>query len=355
MLKINPISSDKTYNTPVLSFSKKTAERTKIKLETGLEEEPVIIVSVPVKQIAKKTEKRKPEHDKTPYIIAGIGAAAVLGVSGLYLGTIRKYENQLFNEMSKRTRKYVSGLIPKLEGKAEAFTVKTSDNVDISCLKINPSKSNKFVIFCNGSGCGKTTKQYQEAFSQFSDAGYGVIAFDYRGMGQSTGKFSEKGVYKDIEAIFENLKASGVPEENIGLVGHSMGTGITIDFASKHKTAFNLLINPFKKASELAGIAVDFIKMPDAMKKGIRSIPEYLLPLQNSFNSGKNIKKITSPTLIIHSTDDSAIPVKMAQELSKMGNKNTSYIELSGGNHDVNADKISECITFLNKLFSPAS
>lgn len=344
------------------SFAKRQQSQPKamqITIETGLANEPVFVMdknitveTAQAPKIKKNTEKKK--EYKTAILVGAASTAALMGVSGAYFYAIRKYESKLFNEISKKTRSYYKEIIPELKDKIKNLTLKTKDNVNIDCWNIrptNPQKNPKYVVFCNGSGCDKTTKELQSAYNKFSDAGYGVIAFDYRGTGRSEGVFSEKGVFSDIEAIFDHLKSQGVAQENIGLAGHSLGTALAVNYAAKNKTAFTMLINPFTKGSELAKEAVNYFEMPKVVKQILKKMPSQGVPLKNEFNTISKIGKVDSPLFILHTVDDNAISVEMARELRKKA-KSPTYQELETGGHDMCNSKVDECIKFLNNLFT---
>ncbi|KAL5998270.1 hypothetical protein ACLOJK_009209 [Asimina triloba] len=60
------------------------------------------------------------------------------------------------------------------------------------------------------------------------------IWYDYSGYGQSSGKPSEHNTYADIEAAYKCLQESyGAKEENIILYGQSVGSGPTLDLATR--------------------------------------------------------------------------------------------------------------------------
>ncbi|OAY65558.1 Alpha/beta hydrolase domain-containing protein 17C, partial [Ananas comosus] len=61
-----------------------------------------------------------------------------------------------------------------------------------------------------------------------------VLGYDYSGYGQSSGKPSEQNTYADIEAAYKCLiEHFGAKEEEIILYGQSVGSGPTIDLASR--------------------------------------------------------------------------------------------------------------------------
>ncbi|RRT78355.1 hypothetical protein BHE74_00031904 [Ensete ventricosum] len=61
-----------------------------------------------------------------------------------------------------------------------------------------------------------------------------LIGYDYSGYGQSTGKPTEYNTYADIEAVYNSLKEQyGVADEDLILYGQSVGSGPTLDLASR--------------------------------------------------------------------------------------------------------------------------
>ncbi|XP_074565613.1 uncharacterized protein LOC141822072 isoform X3 [Curcuma longa] len=61
-----------------------------------------------------------------------------------------------------------------------------------------------------------------------------LIGYDYSGYGQSTGKPSEYNTYADIDAVYNCLKEQyGVADEDLILYGQSVGSGPTLELASR--------------------------------------------------------------------------------------------------------------------------
>jgi pimeloyl-ACP methyl ester carboxylesterase len=70
--------------------------------------------------------------------------------------------------------------------------------------------------------------------------------YDYSGYGQSSGKPSEHNTYADIEAAYKCLIENfGAKEEEIILYGQSVGSGPTVDLASRlHRLRAVVLHSP---------------------------------------------------------------------------------------------------------------
>lgn len=71
-------------------------------------------------------------------------------------------------------------------------------------------------------------QQYQ-AFATRLQAN--VLAHDYRGFADSTGKPSEAGLTIDTRAAWDWLRAHGASPDSVLVVGSSLGTGVAVQFA----------------------------------------------------------------------------------------------------------------------------
>jgi abhydrolase domain-containing protein 12 len=73
--------------------------------------------------------------------------------------------------------------------------------------------------------------QHYQGFSSRLSAN--VLAIDYRGFGDSTGHPSEAGLVRDGRAAWDWLVSRGAKQENIIIIGHSLGTGVTSQLAAE--------------------------------------------------------------------------------------------------------------------------
>ena len=62
---------------------------------------------------------------------------------------------------------------------------------------------------------------------------YDVIAFDYRGFGDSTGEPTEAGLMKDARFIYDWLHKLSNGQRKIYLWGHSIGSAIACQLAAR--------------------------------------------------------------------------------------------------------------------------
>jgi abhydrolase domain-containing protein 12 len=83
------------------------------------------------------------------------------------------------------------------------------------------------VLFLHGNSATRAFQPRALHYKAFaSRLGTNVLAIDYRGFADSTGTPSEPGLVCDARAAWDWLIAEGAKEEDILVVGHSLGTGV---------------------------------------------------------------------------------------------------------------------------------
>jgi len=174
----------------------------------------------------------------------------------------------------------------------EAYIVRTSRGNRIACMYTKcstPVRSKYTLLFSHGNAVdlGQMSSFYVGLAARL---GVSIFSYDYSGYGASSGKPTEKNIYADIDAAFQHLRQRyGVSPENIILYGQSIGTVPTIDLAKKYECGAVILHSPL-----LSGLRVAF---PETKRSWCCDV----------FPSIEKIPKVTSPTLVIHGTEDEVI------------------------------------------------
>ena len=154
----------------------------------------------------------------------------------------------------------------------------------------------------------------QHLFDAFYRHGYSVLAYDYSGYGLSDGQASEGQSYRDIDAAYTYLRASGVPAENIIAYGHSLGAAVSIELATKQPLAALVLEAPFATAFRV-----------------ITHVP--LFPFDKFANLDK-LPAINVPLYIMHSRNDRVVPFWHSQKLFDVAGPNKTAYWLDKAGHD---------------------
>ncbi|KMZ72747.1 hypothetical protein ZOSMA_15G00850 [Zostera marina] len=143
-----------------------------------------------------------------------------------------------------------------------------------------------------------------------------LFGYDYSGYGQSSGKPSEHNTYADIEAAYKWLvDTCAVKPEDIILYGQSVGSGPTVDLASRLPNLRAVVLH----SPILSGLRV-------------------MYPVKHTywFDIYKNIDKIPAvkcPVLIIHGTADEVVDFSHGKKLWGLCKEKYEPLWLNGGNH----------------------
>ena len=160
-----------------------------------------------------------------------------------------------------------------------------------------------------------------ESIGLLRELGFSVLAYDYGGYGNSTGKSSEKRCYADARAMWGWLtNDKGVAPEEVVLFGRSLGGAVTIDLATK--------VNPAAVIAEST-----FLSTVDLGKEMFSWMPVGLF-LTHRFSNKDKIDKIETPLLIIHSPDDTLIPYTHGRKLFELAKEPKTFLEIRGDHNE---------------------
>ncbi len=220
----------------------------------------------------------------------------------------------------------------------ESLTLTTSDDEQLDAWFIPADPARGTVLFCHGNA-GNISHRL-DSIRIFHDLGLSVLIFDYRGYGQSTGRPTEKGTYKDADAAWQYLvEQRGTQPENIILFGRSLGASIAADLATRQPAAGVILESAFTSVPDVAAQLYPWLP--------VRWLSRY------QYNTRKKLADIHSPVLIVHSRDEEIIPYSNGERLYEAANEPKLFLELRGGHNDgfmVSGDSyIRGLETFLNK------
>ena len=159
-----------------------------------------------------------------------------------------------------------------------------------------------------------------ENLRQLHELKLNVLMYDYRGYGQSTGKPSEVGLYRDIEAAWRWVvdERKQAPRE-IVLSGRSLGGAVTAWLASRVEPACVVLESTFTS-------------VPDLGAELFPWLPVRLLS-RLQLDARAQIPEISAPLLIIHSRDDEIVPWEHGRKLHAAATGAAELLTISGGHN----------------------
>ncbi|NIV18470.1 MAG: alpha/beta fold hydrolase [Woeseiaceae bacterium] len=193
--------------------------------------------------------------------------------------------------------------------------LETADGVSLHGWYVHVPESRGTVLFLHGNA-GNISHRL-DSIAIFRDLGFDVFIIDYRGYGQSEGKPSEEGTYRDAEAAWQYLvdERSDDPAR-IVIFGRSIGGGVAAWLAARHRAAALILESSFTSAIDMAAHLYPF--MP------VRLISRLKYPVVDY------VAGVECPVLIVHSRDDEIIPFFMGKALYEAAPTPKTFLELRG-------------------------
>ena len=209
----------------------------------------------------------------------------------------------------------------------------------------NKNENAPLVIFFTGNAQNSSNTLYNYYLSGtmkdiFGD--YNLMIVDYPGYGMSEGKPSDDSMFTASNYIFEYAtKMNEVDNDNIVIMGYSIGTGVASYCASKNEANGLILVAPYDKALSLYNDAIDSFHGP------MENLARY------SFDSATYAESVEEPTLIFTSKADEVINYRHSLDLAEHFSELDNVIILEGVNHNgyFSQTKVLNGITeFLNKV-----
>lgn len=147
----------------------------------------------------------------------------------------------------------------------------------------------------------------------------GILVLDYRGYGESPGRPTEAGLYRDADAAWSFLASR--PEldaTRIAVYGRSLGSAVALYLADTKPVAAVVLDSPFTTAREMA-------------RWHYPILPPWVLRLKLD-NLGR-ARRLRVPLLVFHGTEDRIVPPRMGRAIALAGQAR-ELVWIQGADHN---------------------
>lgn len=207
-----------------------------------------------------------------------------------------------------------------------------------------------FVLFAHCFTCNKNFFAVKNIARALSKNGYGVLRFDFTGLGESEGDFSDtnfSGNVADLLAAANYLK-----EEHSApslLIGHSLG-GAAVLFAAQQLDSVQAVATIGTPSTPSHVKHLLRSELQEIQQKGLAkvnvggrdfTIKEQFLQDLNSKELKDIISNLKVSLLIMHSPQDKTVEIQNAEELYGSARHPKSFVSLDGADHLLSTEKDS--------------
>jgi uncharacterized protein len=155
----------------------------------------------------------------------------------------------------------------------------------------------------------------------FTNLNYNLFIPDYRGYGKSEGRIkSEAQLHRDMQSLYKHV-AGQYPEDDIIVLGHSIGSGMAARLAAKNKPRLLILQAPFYSVPDLKNNTTP-----------LQILPSFLLRYR--LETGKYVREIKAPIAVLHGDEDKIIYYGSSLKLKEKFKPGDTLITLKDFGHN---------------------
>ena len=200
----------------------------------------------------------------------------------------------------------------------EAITIETADGERLRVWVMRAPAPRANVVYFHGNGANLSN--WSPILTAIVKRGYSVVAFDYRGYGVSTGHPTERGLYRDVEAVVKHVQAVQWKSGPTIYWGRSLGAAMAAYAASVQPPDGIILESGFVNA-----------------RAAVRGSP--ILVVLSFFSSyrfptAEFVNRANRPVLVVHGNRDSVIPFARGRELFDVLTVPKRFVVVDGGDHN---------------------
>ena len=200
---------------------------------------------------------------------------------------------------------------------AEEHVLATADGEKIIVWHVPARPGRPVILYFHGNG--DFLAGFFGRFRQLITDGTGIVALSYRGYAGSSGHPGERGLLQDAATAYAFTTAR-YGAERIVAWGFSLGTGVAVALAAEQPVGKLILEAPYTSTADVA--ASMFWFMP------VR------LVMRDQFRSDQRIGRVKAPVLIMHGSDDPAIPIAFGERLFALAHEPKQFVRFPGGGHE---------------------
>ena len=200
----------------------------------------------------------------------------------------------------------------------EAIAIHTRDGEQLRAWWLHADAPRAGIVYFHGNGGNLSV--WAPIVAGIAERGYSVVAIDYRGYGSSSGRPSERGLYRDVDAVLEHVARHHDIHVPLVYWGRSLGATMAAYAATIARPDGLILESGF----------------PDARTLVRSSPPLAFLALFSTyrFPTAELVNRAASPVLVLHGDRDSVIPFALGRALFERISGSKEFVTVHGGDHN---------------------
>ena len=266
----------------------------------------------------------------------------------------KAYLNKLYDLSINASQKTWMELTKELKPFTKEIIEKNNNNIDFIAWDINKDNRKKYIIILHGLSHNITSLQ-DLYLGITNNTSHAILAPEYKGFHHTNKNIrpSDKDYIESVEKSYLYLKEKNIKDEDISILGHSMGGYVASKFVEKHPKISNLiLISPIDSLNYES----EFVKKGTKKRSILNKYTEFFIknfkacrkPFQKMFNIESPLKNITTNTHIIYAKNDRLVNKNNIEQLSNLCQNLKNFIILNSGGHKMEENKINKIIGLLN-------
>lgn len=199
-----------------------------------------------------------------------------------------------------------------------------------------------YALFAHCFTCSKSLNAITNISRALTSKGIAVLRFDFTGLGQSQGDFSDTNFSSNVEDL---IAASTFLTENYAapkiLIGHSLGGAAILMAASKiHNIEALVTVGAPADTPHLKKLFVNSLEEIESSGQAEVSLGGRPFTIKKQFiddleanDLSKIIKQLKKPLLVLHSPQDNIVDITNAAKIYTSAMHPKSFISLDGADH----------------------
>lgn len=199
-----------------------------------------------------------------------------------------------------------------------------------------------FVLFAHCFTCNKDFFAVRNIAGALSKNGYGVLRFDFTGLGESEGEFADSNFSGNVEDLLAAAKYLEKEHKAPSLlIGHSLGGAAAI-FASEELESVKAVATIGAPSSQAHVTHLLEDELEEIRKNGKATVnlggrkftvKEHFLNDLKRRELKELVKDLKKAFLVMHSPQDRVVEIKNAEELYIAARHPKSFVSLDGADH----------------------